>query len=564
MIVEGDTAMKYACPCCGKDTLDEPPPGTYAICPVCNWEDDRVQFEDPTYKNGANHMSLTEARESYYAGNIGTVNNSGKIIKKNIMVSQSLTPSGYIQQNVKTNGGDPMLRFLQEAAQVKPSSRQLAWYHVGFYAFIHFGPNTFTDREWGLGSEEESIFDPVKLDCDQWVEAIKSAGMKGMVLTAKHHDGFCLWPSKYTEHSVKNSPFQGDIVKEAAAACKRGGIQFGVYLSPWDRNSKLYGTPEYNDYFCHQLTELLTEYGPLFYVWFDNACGEGPNGKKQIYDFPRYIQLIRQYQPDAVIFNDFGPDVRWCGNEAGKSRYSEWAVIPGELCPYAEVQSGSAPLSDAGDLSYMYNSDEDIGALHNIIYSKGLAFVPSEINMSIRPGWFWHECEEPHSMQRLYNTYMTSVGSNACFHLNLPPNRDGLIDERDVTRLKEFGQLIEQTFGQQIPATTVKELPYGKTQPVYTVTMNVPDMDIRYIVLSEDIRQGQRVESFRIIADFEDGHRYPIYQGTTIGYRKICQLIDPYSNQNPLIASETRQNKQFRIHITSARDEVFLQEILLY
>lgn len=210
-----------------------------------------------------------------------------------------------------------MVKFLKEAAQVKPSKKQLDWFEMESYAFIHFGPNTFTDREWGQGNEPESIFNPTKLNCDQWVEAIKAAGMKGMVLTAKHHDGFCLWPSKYTEHSVKNSPFKGDVVKEAAEACRRGGIKFGFYLSPWDRNSKYYGTPEYNDYFCNQLTELLTGYGDIFYVWFDNACGEGPNGKKQVYDFPRYIELIHKYQPNAVIFNDFGPDIRWCGNEAG-------------------------------------------------------------------------------------------------------------------------------------------------------------------------------------------------------------------------------------------------------
>ena len=200
--------------------------------------------------------------------------------------------------------------FLKEAARVRPSENQKNWFDMEFYAFVHFGPNTFTDREWGDGTEDEKIFNPQKLDCDQWVEAVKAAGMKGLVLTAKHHDGFCLWPSKYTEHSVKNSPCKRDVVREAAEACRRGGIKFGFYLSPWDRNSEYYGTPAYNDYFCNQLTELLTEYGEIFYVWFDNACGEGPQGKRQEYDFPRYIELIRRYQPQAVIFNDFGPEMR--------------------------------------------------------------------------------------------------------------------------------------------------------------------------------------------------------------------------------------------------------------
>lgn len=228
-------------------------------------------------------------------------------------------------------------KFMEEAAHVVPSPRQRQWFDTEFYAFVHFGVNTFTDREWGLGNEPEAIFNPEKLDCDQWVRAMQSAGMKGMVLTAKHHDGFCLWPSKYTEHSVKNSPFQGDVVKQASDACRRAGLKFGVYLSPWDRNNPLYGTPEYNDYFCRQLTELMTNYGELFCVWFDNACGEGPNGKKQVYDFPRYIELIRKYQPNAVIFNDFGPDVRWCGNEAGSPRQAEWSVVPTEMCPNSPV-----------------------------------------------------------------------------------------------------------------------------------------------------------------------------------------------------------------------------------
>ena len=203
--------------------------------------------------------------------------------------------------------------FLKQAANVRPSQRQMQWFNTEFYAFVHFSPNTYTGLEWGTGKEDPAIFNPTELDCDQWVSAIKSAGMKGMVLTAKHHDGFCLWPSAYTEHSVKNSPCGKDIVKEAAQACRRGGIKFGFYLSPWDRNCALYGTPEYNDYYCNQLTELLTGYGDIFCVWFDGACGEGPNGKKQVYDFDRYIALIRQYQPDAVIFNDGGPDIRWVG-----------------------------------------------------------------------------------------------------------------------------------------------------------------------------------------------------------------------------------------------------------
>lgn len=457
-----------------------------------------------------------------------------------------------------------MKEFLKAAAHVKPSQRQLDWYKLGSYAFIHFSPNTYTDREWGLGNEDEAIFNPVKLDCDQWVEAIKSAGMQGMVLTAKHHDGFCLWPSKYTEHSVKNSPCKKDIVREASEACKRGGIKFGFYLSPWDRNNKLYGTPEYNDYFCNQLTELLTEYGDIFYVWFDNACGEGPNGKKQVYDFPRYIELIRKYQPNAVIFNDYGPDIRWCGNEAGVARHAEWAVVPSELCHMSEIQTGPGPMADEGSLSYMYNTDQELGTLNNIIYSKGLTFTPAEINMSIRPGWFWHENEDPHPLSRLFKTYITSYGANATMHLNLPPNRDGLIDERDVQRLKEFGELIQKEFGTKIPAAVEKVEGEPATQPKYTITFEKPRKDFKYVEICEDIAEGQRIESFRIIAEFASGAQYPFYQGTCVGNRKICMLQDPFALQNPLINDSTPEIERFILHVTSARDEVKIREINVY
>ena len=457
-----------------------------------------------------------------------------------------------------------MIKFLQEAANVLPSRKQLDWYEMESYAFIHFGPNTYTNKEWGNGTEAPSLFNPVKLDCDQWVSTIKAAGMKGMVLTAKHHDGFCLWPSKYTEHSVKNSPLKRDVVKEAADACRRGGIKFGFYLSPWDRNSAYYGTPEYNDYFCNQLTELLTQYGDIFYVWFDNACGEGPNGKKQVYDFPRYFELIHKYQPEALIFNDFGPDIRWCGNEAGVARHAEWAVVPSELCFYSPVQTGKGPMADEGDLSWIYNTERELGTMPNILYSRGLTFTPAEINMSIRPGWFWHPEEEPHSLERLFHTYLISVGANSCFHLNLPPTTDGLIDERDVKRLRELRGLLDQEFGKEIPFHLEKDETSPATQPYYRLILAHPVQNIKYIVVQEDIAKGQRVESFRITADFLSGAQYPIYQGTCIGHKKICQLQDPFALQNPLTDDTSERISQVQLRITAARDEVFLKSVKLY
>ncbi len=457
--------------------------------------------------------------------------------------------------------------FLAEASRVVPTKRQLNWFEIEQYAFIHFGVNTFTDKEWGDGTESEEIFDPQKLDCDQWVEAIKSAGLKGMILTAKHHDGFCLWPSKYTEHSVKNSPCKKDIVKEASDACRRGGIKFGFYLSPWDRNCKLYGTPEYNDYFCNQLTELLTGYGEIFHVWFDGACGEGPNGKKQVYDYERYFELIRKYQPNATIFNDNGPDVRWCGNEAGKSRESEWAVVPTDLCRYGEIQTGSGPLASEADLSYMYNSYQRIGDMNQILYAKGLAFVPSEIDTSIRTGWFWHKDEEPKPLRELVNIYLNSVGNNACLNLNIPPTTDGLIDARDVQRLKEYGEFIKESFSKPISYSILESNENNPRLPQYVLKLDKPISNVQYVVLSEDLSLGQQVESFLIYKNNKDSIHpnswFPLYQGYCIGNKKICCLVDPFAVQNPLLADRSGTD-ELVIKITSARGKVTLKDIKIF
>ena len=436
-------------------------------------------------------------------------------------------------------------QFLKNAANVKPSARQIEWFDMEFYAFVHFTVNTYTDLEWGHGDESPSIFNPVELDCDEWVEAVKSAGMKGLILTAKHHDGFCLWPSKYTEHCVKNSPYKngkGDIVREAAEACKRGGIKFGVYLSPWDRNSQYYGTPEYNDYYCNQLMELLTGYGDLFMIWQDNACGEGPNGKKQVYEFDRFNALIRQYQPNACIFNDFGPDVRWCGNESGTARQAEWAVLPSELCFRSDKQTSEAFLD--GELTNMNNWDDNLGTLSNIMYSKGLVFTGSEIDMSIRPGWFYHENEEPHSLNRLVNTYINSVGANTSFNLNVPPMPNGRFNSKDIERLKELGAALNEMFGKKIESKFTKSNISDGGQCVYDITLDGAE-DVKYLVLAEDFTQGQRVESFKVLI----GDRN-VYSGFCIGHKRIIRINAKTDN--------------IKVIITAARDEVLMREISLY
>ncbi|MBQ7376996.1 MAG: alpha-L-fucosidase [Clostridia bacterium] len=439
--------------------------------------------------------------------------------------------------------------FLKEAAHVKPSARQLAWYELGFYAFIHFSVNTYTGRQCGLGDEDPAIFNPTELDCDEWVETIKAAGMKGVVITAKHHDGFCLWPSKYTEHSVKNSPWKdgkGDVLRELSDACRRAGIKFGVYLSPWDRNSKYYGTPEYNDYYANQLTELLTEYGELFMVWQDNACGEGANGKKQEYDFPRFNALIRKYQPNAVIFNDFGPDVRWCGNEAGTAREGEWAVVPGELCKRAERQTKGALIPS--DPFVTQNPDRDPGALSNIIHSDGLCFAGSEVDTSIRPHWFYVPEDEPRTPENIFDLYLRTVGGNTSLNLNIPPMPSGKFDPRDVAALKEFGKLLRERLGpdSEVPCTVKKIRDEGFGRALYEIKTEAP-AEIAYVEIAENIAEGQRIESFQIRRTPEG--TWALCAGLTVGARKICRV------------SAKTDTLYLRIN---ARDEIDLKHVKIY
>ena len=444
--------------------------------------------------------------------------------------------------------------FLKIAANVKPDLTQLERLReTPFYAFVHFSPNTYTNLEWGDGTEDPAIFNPTELDCEQWVKAVKSAGMKGLILTAKHHDGFCLWQTKYTEHSMKNSPYKngkGDIVKECAEACKKHGIKFGFYLSPWDRNSALYGTNEYNDYYVNQLTELLTNYGEIFHVWFDNACGEGPNGKKQVYDFDRYIKTIRKYQPNATFFNDKG-GMRWCGNESGKAAHAQWCVVPYELCSISEHKTEVEPLME-GSLDDIRNSEAILGSIANIMYSKALTFCPAETDMSIRPGWFYHENEEPHSLDRLFETYLRTVGGNTTFNLNIPPMPNGKFNEKDVERLKELGDKINAEFGTNLAEDA--EITENKTPDSYQTEFIVKlkkKQPLKYIELAETIAEGQKVESCKIYSKNDDNLWNFEEHGTTIGSRKIVVLDDVTTDE-------------IKVQITSARDTVKMDWVKVY
>jgi alpha-L-fucosidase len=327
-----------------------------------------------------------------------------------------------------------------EAVGPLPSERQLGWHELQFYAFVHFNMNTFTDMEWGFGSESPRLFNPTELDCRQWARVCKDAGMKGIILTAKHHDGFCLWPSEYTEHSVKNSPWkdgQGDVVRELADACKEYGLKLGIYLSPWDRNHADYGKPEYITYFRNQLTELLTNYGDVFEVWFDGANGGtgyygGANEERKIdnktyYDWENTRKIVRELQPNAVMFSDAGPDVRWVGNEAGWAGQTNWCMQKRD-----EFYPGYAP-------NLMHLTEGQIDGTH---------WVPAEVDVSIRPGWYYHQSEDHKvkSVKTLVDIYYNSIGRNASFLLNFPVDTRGLIHEKDVEQLMKLVEVVKQDF----------------------------------------------------------------------------------------------------------------------
>lgn len=435
-----------------------------------------------------------------------------------------------------------------------PSERQLTYEKMEFFCFIHFTVNTFTGSEWGDGKEDVTIFNPTELDARQWVKTAKDAGMKGLILTCKHHDGFCLWPSKYTEHSVKNSPYKngkGDIVREVSEACKEFGLKFGVYLSPWDRNNSSYGKgKEYDDYYVNQLTELLTEYCELYTIWLDGACGEGSNGKVQKYDWNRYYKVMRELQPNAVI-SISGPDVRWCGNEAGEVRESEWSVVAKDMTD----PSITAELSQHEDNEEFRDrpldeTQSDLGSRERLKNEKELVWYPAETDVSIRPGWFYHEEEDDkvRSFENLKDIYLKSVGGNTTLLLNIPPMKNGKIHEKDMAILKRLGEFINDTFKNNLLKNALIT-----TVPEHDCRGNSPDMmrtddyntyfmnkegdnkllieikfdeckKLNYLVLKEAITYSQRVEKFNVYFNDESGNKIKIFGGTTIGYKRIIDL----------------------------------------
>lgn len=468
---------------------------------------------------------------------------------------------------------------IREAALVAPSDRQLAWQEMEFYGFIHFTVNTFTDREWGTGNESPSLFNPSELNAAQWVDVCRSAGMNGLILTCKHHDGFCLWPSAYTDHSVKNSPWrdgQGDLVREVADACREAGLKFGIYVSPWDRHEPTYGSSDtYNAHFVNQLRELLTGYGELFCVWFDGACGEGPNGKRQVYDWDAYYSVIRELQPGAVI-SVCGPDVRWCGNEAGHTRTSEWSVVPASMRDNEKIQAASQQTDDRAFARRVGSADEDLGSRAVLAEADAVVWYPAEVNTSIRPGWFYHAAEDDQvkSAAELVELYERTVGGNSTFLLNLPPDKRGLIHENDVCRLRELGERLradyrtDLAYGAEAAASCAMDEAHDATRltdgQLYTywsapdgveqaeITVDLGD-EQRFdrVMLMEYIREGQRVERFRLERMNGEGWQ-TFYEGTVIGYKRICRF-DPIETRRIRLVIEAS-----RWRPTLSRFAVFL------
>jgi len=455
-----------------------------------------------------------------------------------------------------------------------PSARQLRWHALETTAFLHFTVNTFTNKEWGYGDEDPNLFNPTAFDADAIVSALAEAGMRGAILTCKHHDGFCLWPTKTTEHCVQKSSWRagkGDVVREISQAARRRSLAFGVYLSPWDRNNAAYGRPEYIEIYRRQLRELLTEYGPIFEVWHDGANGGdgfygGAREKRTIdkntyYDWPRTWDLVRTLQPGAVIFSDVGPDVRWVGNERG---------IAGDPCwgAYDPVGTDGGPASPGN----VREKESPAGHRH------GTKWLPAECDVSIRPGWFWHENENARvkTPAQLIDLYYKSAGRSANLLLNVPPNREGLLQREDVASLKAFGEYRRATFaknllaGAKAAASQVRgrdraygpaNLIDGRNDTYWATDDGVQSADATFdlarpatfsvIRVREEIRLGQRVDGIAV-ERWNAGAWEAVASAPSVGPRRLIQLERPVTAQ------------RLRLRVTQASASPALAEFAVF
>ena len=433
--------------------------------------------------------------------------------------------------------------FAQKVSPVYPipSEKQLAWSDLEYYGFIHFNMNTFTNVEWGEGKESPSSFNPSALDCNQWARIAKKAGMKGLILTVKHHDGFALYPSKYTTHSVAKSPWKngkGDVVKDLSEACKKYGLKLGIYLSPWDRFHPDYGTDKYNQVYAKMQEELLTNYGPIFEFWYDGANGEGPNGKKQVYDWPLFHSMVNKYQPNAVQFSDAGPDIRWVGNERGYSYDTMWSPILRD-----KIYPGCL------DFDNYRNGQEN-----------GTHWVSPEVDVSIRPGWYYHpdQDDKVKTPDSLLKIYVASVGRNANLLLNIPVDTRGLIHENDSASLMGFAAIRAKSLVNLLKGNSLDPLFDGKNSTYWMASEknNLIKVDLNFvqivntIMLQEPIAFGQRVSSFEIEL-VDDVGRKELIKAGTIGHKRM-------------ITFKERKLKSFQIRFTGSRGPVLISNLEAY
>ncbi len=450
-----------------------------------------------------------------------------------------------------------------------PTERQMAWHEMEQYAFVHFTTNTFTDKEWGYGDEDPAIFNPTDFDPEQWCRVFKESGLKAVILTCKHHDGYCLWPSAYTEHSVKKSPWkegQGDVVREVRDACAKYGLKFGIYLSPWDRNHADYGRKEYVQYYRDQLKEIFGSYGPIFEMWFDGANGGtgyygGADEKRTIdkrtyYDWPATLEMVRSMEPEVIFFSDAGPDIRWCGNERGYAGETNWNTISTDT---------------------LYPGKGGITGLLNKGSEDGDKWIPAEVDVSIRPGWFYHADEDGKvkTPEALFEIYLSSVGRGSNLLLNVPPDRRGLLHEHDVEALTGWKELLDEAFSHDLAfqkkasadnvrgnhrkyaaqnITDGDKETYWATDDKVTAAAITIDLEnetgIEYISIQEYIRSGQRVRTFDVEV-YRDGAWEKVASSTTIGYKKILRV-------GPVSTSKVR------IRITGARACPLISNIEIY
>jgi alpha-L-fucosidase len=451
-----------------------------------------------------------------------------------------------------------------------PTDRQLAWHEMEQYAFIHFTTNTFTGKEWGYGDESPEVFNPSpQMDVSQWAKTVKAAGLKAIVLTCKHHDGFCLWPSQYTEHSVKNSKWkngQGNVVKEVSEACHKSGLKFGVYLSPWDRNRSDYGSPSYVEYYRNQLRELFSTYGPVFEMWFDGANGGdgyygGAREKRKIsgasyYDWPTTLNMVRKMEPNVIFFSDAGPDIRWCGNESGYIGETNWNTINSDTL-----------FAGKSGIEKILNSGEE----------NGKNWIPAEVDVSIRPGWFYHAEEDAKvkTPEKLFDIYLSSVGRGANLILNIPPDRRGLFHENDVKSLLGWKKMIDEAFKKNLALHSVVQsdtyrgeskkyaasnVTDGNKETYWTtndeITSGTLEIDlgakkkVKYILLQEYIKLGQRVKDFTV--SVRKNNRWEeVAKGSTIGYKRILKI-------------EPVETNKVKIEITSSKASPLISNIGIY